>query len=115
MPTATTVKTTRWEDWATPVSLAVGLAATMAALVALIVAGVTVADTFTPNASDTVSDTGVWAASRMWATALAQLGVAVIFGAAIVSALSGVRARLDERRQAFVEHLPGLVLARTTR
>ena len=33
------------------------------------------------------------------------LGVAVLFGAAIVSALSGVRARLDERREAFVEHL----------
>lgn len=115
MPTATEDKTTPWEDWATPLSLVVGLAMTMAALAALVVAGVTVADTFAPGASDPVSDTGVWAATRLWAGGLAQLGVAVLFGVTVISALSGVRKRLDERRHAFVEHLPGLVLARTTR
>lgn len=100
---------TRWQDWTTWVVTPLGLMVVMASLIALIVAAVTVAGAFTASPSDPQADRGVWAATRAWGEPLGILGVAMLFGVAIVSALWRIRFSMDGRRNAFVEHLPGLV------
>lgn len=102
---------TRWQDWATRVATPLGLMVVMASFIALIVAAVTVADVFTASPSDPQADTGVWAATRAWAEPLGILGVATLFGVAIVSALWRIRFSMDGRRNALVEHLPRLIRA----
>lgn len=100
---------TRWQDWATGVSTPLGLVVVTVSFVALIVAAVTVADVFTASPSDPQADQGVWAATRAWAEPLGILGVATLFGVAIVSALWRIRFSMEGRRDALVAHLPALV------
>lgn len=79
----------------------------MAAVVALIVAGGHVADTFTPGAAaaEVARHGGIGAATPMWATPLALVGIAAVF-TGITFALARIRKSIRGRRDALVFALP---------
>lgn len=110
---ATDSFSTSREDRATRLLVLLGVMTVMVAVVALIVAGVHVADTFTPGASaaDAARNAGIGAATTMWATPLALLGIAVVFSG-IAFALARIRQDIRGRRDALVLALPR-VLSRT--
>ncbi len=97
----------RREDRATQVFVPVGVMTVMAAAVALIVAGVHVADTFAPStvAAELARDRGIGAATAMWATPLALVGIATLFSG-IAIALARIRHSIRGRRDALVAGLP---------
>ena len=102
---------TRASDVTTWVFLPVGVLAVGVAFIALVVAGVSVADTFSPaaDAAANARDTGVSRATVTWATPLALLGIATLFGVVIPAALARIQTNIRARRDALVASLPRLV------
>lgn len=101
--------TTR-EDRGTWLLVPIGLVTVLASLAALAVAGATVADTFVPGADavEVARDRGVAAATMVWASPLALVGVATVFSG-IVVALARIRLSIVGRRDALVSALPRIV------
>ena len=100
------------EDRATRVLVPLGVMTVMAAVVALIVAGMHVADTFAPGAAavEVARDGGIGAATPMWATQLALVGIAAVFSG-IALALARIRRSIRGRRDALVLALPRVLSA----
>jgi hypothetical protein len=95
-----------------PIALAaVGVMITMVALGALVAAGVTAAGLFPASgtAADVAADRGVWMATQAWANPLGLVGLALLFAAAIPTALHRIRDAIDDRRDAMVHALPTLI------
>jgi hypothetical protein len=95
-----------------PIALtAVGVMITMGAFVALVVAGVTAAGLFPASgtAADAAADRGVWMATQAWANPVGLAGLAVLFAAAIPTALHRIRDAIDDRSDAMVHALPALI------
>ncbi len=86
---------------------AVGVMTVMAGFVALIIAGVNAGDLFSP--SGVASDQGVWMATRAWANPLAQIGMAILFGGAVILALNNIFGHIRYRRDSMVEGLPAII------
>ena len=89
----------------------VGVMITAAALVALIVAGLAAADLFpvTSGPAEALTDRGVWAATRAWASPLGLLGLAVLFAGAVPYALGNIRTAIGHRATAMTTSLPALL------
>lgn len=104
---ATDSFSTSREDRATRLLVLLGATTVMAAVVALIVAGGHVADTFTPGAAaaEVARHGGIGAATPMWATPLALVGIAAVF-TGITFALARIRKSIRGRRDALVLALP---------
>lgn len=87
---------------------AVGLMTVMAAFIALIVAGVNAGDFF---GGGTIADQGVWKATVAWANPLAILGMAILFGGAVILALVNIFGHIRYRRDSMSAGIP-VILAR---
>jgi len=87
---------------------AVGTMTVMAAFVALVVAGINAGDFF---AGGTIADQGVWKATMAWANPLAMIGMAILFGGAVIMALVNILGHIRYRRDSMVSGLP-VILAR---
>jgi hypothetical protein len=98
---------TRREDWATRVLVPIGVMIVMTAAVALTVAAVHTADTFSTAtaAGELARDRAITAATTMWATPLALVGIATVFSG-IVFTLARIRHSILGRRDALVVALP---------
>jgi len=89
---------------------AVGVMTVMAGFIALIIAGVNAGDFFSP--SGVASDQGVWMATRAWANPLAQIGMAILFGAAVILALNNIFGHIRYRRDSMIKGLPTIIARR---
>jgi len=89
---------------------AVGVMTVMAAFVALIVAGVNAGDFF--GSSGTVADKGVWMATVAWATPLALVGMATLFGGSVILALNNIFGHIRYRRDSMANGIPKILAAR---
>jgi len=88
---------------------AVGVMTVMAAFIALIVAGVNAGDFF---GGGTIADQGVWKATMAWANPLAMIGMAILFGGAVILALVNILGHIRYRRDSMVSGLPVILAKR---
>ena len=99
-------------DSSTLVPLAVtalGVMTVMAGFVALIVAGINAGDFF---GGGTAADQGVWQATVAWATPLALLGMATLFGGAVILALNNIFGHIRYRRDSMANGIPQILARR---